>query len=237
MHDTFFDAGEPVTLRNLGRIDKKPIEAFLQNGAAGGAAGALGMLFSSIGETHMKSTLMRLYITLDVHIAAKAFAEDIGVEREVFLQCFGSAEQAVQHIHTRESVRRYLADMLDQCVAWRRVYSRGSAFMIEKAKAYINEQYTGEDISLERVAAAVNVSPAYFSHLFKKEVGVSLISYITALRMEKAKNLLSCSNMKISEVARQVGYSDYHYFSGMFKRHAGLTPSEFRAMRETGNTR
>ena len=74
----------------------------------------------------------------------------------------------------------------------------------------------------------VNVSPYYFSKLFKAETGMNFIDYLTQLRMDKAKDLLAHTNKSMKEICREVGYSDPNYFSRSFKKNVGLTPTEYK---------
>ncbi len=99
--------------------------------------------------------------------------------------------------------------------------------IIQKACDYI-EKNISQDISLEQLSASLNVSPFYLSKLFKEEKGANFISYVTALRMEKAKRLLLDDRLIIKEIASKVGYNDQNYFSKLFKQEFGLTPTEYR---------
>ncbi|MDE6816682.1 MAG: helix-turn-helix domain-containing protein [Lachnospiraceae bacterium] len=99
--------------------------------------------------------------------------------------------------------------------------------VIRTVLAIIDERYR-EDISLQSIAEEVYLSPSYLSYLFKKEVGVSLIKYITMLRLGKAKELLLAGNMKVSDIAVKVGYQNYSYFNIMFKNHVGVSPAQYR---------
>lgn len=101
--------------------------------------------------------------------------------------------------------------------------------IIRQAVDYIYQNYN-QNISLEKVADHVNKSKNYFSYLFKKEVGVSYIDYLNQVRIEKAKTLLLSTDKLTYEIAEHVGYSDYKYFSSMFKKYAGTSPSQFRKM-------
>ena len=94
-------------------------------------------------------------------------------------------------------------------------------------RAYVHRHY-GSDLSLERVAASVHLSPAYVSFLFKRETGVSLIKYIAGHRVERACALLRDTNLKITDIAARVGYDDPYYFSRLFKRVIGVPPSAYR---------
>ncbi|MGI6050213.1 MAG: response regulator [Acetivibrionales bacterium] len=99
--------------------------------------------------------------------------------------------------------------------------------VIVKAKEYIANNYN-KDISLDSVATYVDKSPYYFSKLFKDETGENFIDYLTNIRIEKAKEMLSNKELSIKEICINVGYSDPNYFSRTFKKCIGITPSEYR---------
>ena len=100
--------------------------------------------------------------------------------------------------------------------------------IIEKAKTYIQENYQNEEMSLQSVASNVNVSSNHFSAIFRKETGETFIDYLTKVRMDNAKDLLTCTSMKTSEIGFEVGYRDPHYFSYIFKKTQGMSPKEYR---------
>ena len=99
---------------------------------------------------------------------------------------------------------------------------------IEKAKSYINDHFQ-KDISLDEVSKEVNVSPYYFSKLFKEETGQNYIEYMTEIGINKAKELLSQGNeTSMKEICIACGYQDPNYFSRIFKKTVGFTPTEYR---------
>ena len=103
-----------------------------------------------------------------------------------------------------------------------------SLSMIDKAKSYINNQFQ-KDISLDEVSKEVNVSPYYFSKLFKEETGQNFIEYLTEVRIQKAKELLSQGNeTSMKEICLACGYQDPNYFSRIFKKTVGQTLTEYR---------
>ena len=100
--------------------------------------------------------------------------------------------------------------------------------IIEKAKSYIRDNYK-KDISLDEVSREVDISPYYFSKIFKEETGENFIEYLTRIRIEKAKELLMDANVSVKEAGIQSGYSDPNYFSRIFKKQMDMTPSEYKA--------
>lgn len=99
--------------------------------------------------------------------------------------------------------------------------------VVTKAKAYI-EEHIGGELSLDQTADAVGVNPYYLSKLFKDETGSNFIDFVNENRLEKAKNLLKKGEQSIKEVSFECGYSDQNYFSKIFRRKFGITPTEFR---------
>lgn len=102
-----------------------------------------------------------------------------------------------------------------------------SVSTVSRAKAYINRNYQ-KDISLDEVAREVDVSPYYFSRLFKEESGTTFIEYLTGVRMAKAKELLTETNMSMKEICLEIGYADPNYFSRAFKKNTGVSPTEYK---------
>lgn len=98
---------------------------------------------------------------------------------------------------------------------------------IDEVVRMIENEYK-TDLSLELLAERVYLSPCYLSHLFKKQKGISLNKFMTLHRMEKAKELLITTNRKIIDIGLDVGYSNFSYFSSLFKNHFGRTPSKYR---------
>lgn len=99
--------------------------------------------------------------------------------------------------------------------------------VVEQAKQYLKEHYES-DVSLDEVARQVNISPYYFSKLFKDEGGVNFIDYLTGIRIQKAKELLARQEYSMKEICVRCGYSDPNYFSRIFKKMENETPSEYR---------
>lgn len=90
------------------------------------------------------------------------------------------------------------------------------------------QQHLAEEMSLTALAEVFHLNPQYISQLFKNEIGVGFLAYLTNIRMEKAKKLLLATSLSIAEVAEQSGYGDYRVFTKVFKKTEGITPSQYR---------
>ena len=101
--------------------------------------------------------------------------------------------------------------------------------VIETAKKYILKNYN-EDLSLEKVAEVVYLNPNYLSEIFKYKTGESFVEYITRIRVQQAKKLLRDLEYKTYQVGQMVGYDDPSYFSKVFKKTVGISPSRYRDM-------
>ena len=100
--------------------------------------------------------------------------------------------------------------------------------VITRAKEYIKENQS-EDLSLGQVAKAVNTSTFYFCKIFKKVTGINFTDYLSRVRIEKSKNLLLNPNLRISEIAFEIGFQSLTHFNRVFKRITGQSPTEYRA--------
>ncbi|GIN39881.1 putative transcriptional regulatory protein YesN [Heyndrickxia oleronia] len=107
------------------------------------------------------------------------------------------------------------------------IESQNHAFNIDTVLEYLKEHYM-EPISLQEIAAKLFISDSYFSRMFKQYTGKKYIDYVTELRIKKAKELLAFTSLKTNEISRLVGYTDQRYFSQIFKKNTGLTPSEYK---------
>ena len=90
------------------------------------------------------------------------------------------------------------------------------------------QEHLAEEVSLSVLAEQFHLNPQYISQLFKNEIGVGFLTYLTNIRMEKAKKLLLSTSLSIAEVAEQSGYGDYRVFTKVFKKTEGSTPSQYR---------
>ena len=99
--------------------------------------------------------------------------------------------------------------------------------LVSKIKLYIKDNLSSE-LSLKKISTAVFFSPAHCEKLFKKETGKSIISYLLDERLESAKMLIREGSLSLTEVAEETGFSDYNYFSRIFKKRVGMSPISYK---------
>lgn len=123
--------------------------------------------------------------------------------------------------------------LLDICLKIRRLIRRErtdtAKLITQKAILYIDENYSNQELSVDVICGVLNVSAAYFSTIFKKETGMGFVNYLTKVRMEQALRLLNTTSEKAYTIAGQVGYAEPNYFSYVFKKEYGISPSKYRA--------
>jgi two-component system response regulator YesN len=103
-----------------------------------------------------------------------------------------------------------------------------STLLVQKAKKFVEDNYSEVDITINKVCEYLHISATYFSFIFKRETKTTFINYLTQVRMDAAKELLRVTSLKSFEIAEKVGYSEPNYFSYSFKKKFGLSPSEYR---------
>jgi two-component system response regulator YesN len=118
--------------------------------------------------------------------------------------------------------------MAEAAMQIRRSRNIGQRGTVSLAVKYIDETYRKETLSLSEVAERAGISASHLSLLFKGEMGIGFIQYVTKKRMEQAMLLLQDPLCKASEVAYEVGYGDYSHFNKAFKKYCGLSPLEYK---------
>lgn len=109
-----------------------------------------------------------------------------------------------------------------------RSYSDQNRGISHKVARYVRENYSDSGLSVNRISAEMNYSANYLGNAFKREYGESITDYLNQYRVEMAKKLMDETDMRVYEIAFAVGFNDQHYFSKIFRRIAGASPSEYR---------
>ena len=138
----------------------------------------------------------------------------------------------IQSMLNRENFSRWLyqtALKINNALSRERDYAARQ--VIEKAKQYIMDNYQDPGLSVEQICRYLHMSPAYFSTMFKKATGQTYIAYLTEVRLNKAVELLNMTDEKTYVIASQVGYQEQNYFSYVFKKRFGVSPTKFRGSR------
>ena len=130
-------------------------------------------------------------------------------------------------------VEAMLRGLTKQAVAEFEVVGQARSRGVLLAKQYIHSHYR-DVLSLNIIAEKVHLSPRYLSALFMEEEGLGLNRYIKKIRMNKARELLLDTNMKVSEICEKVGYTNLSYFCKSFQDEFGVTPDKFRSLPKEG---
>lgn len=205
------------------------VEEFLKNGTREEVVNFVDEYFLSIGEENYKSLMFRQYIVIDMFMSAVSFLEGMGLDTNSLSEEARNINEATIKAISVENIKYHLGRLFEEVLTLRDEISRRKyTNLVEEAKRYIDDNYQNDNISLNLVASHVNMSPSYFSTVFSQENGHTFTEYLTQIRINKAKELLMCTNMRTSEIGYEVGYRDSHYFSYIFKKIQGCTPRDYR---------
>lgn len=169
----------------------------------------------------VKFEMMELYFVLsrlvyELEEDNSSFKNFVGIKNDYYKI---STFQEIYHI--------FVEDIKSLCTRFGDERNRKAKNTLFAAIQYIKLNYM-RDITLEEVAKHVGFSPNYFSRLFKSEFNQSFIDYLTNVRVEAAKELVMEGDKNISDITWEVGYHDPNYFTKVFKKIVGLTPSEYK---------
>ena len=214
---------------DIGKLDRRIVMSFLRNGSLEEIGHFVEDFVENTGRGNFKSLIFRQYISVDLYITVVSFLESIGYSKEEISGSLGDIGDGQSSLDDTKETEKYINDILQNALEMRnKVSDSRYSSLINGARNYIFDHYSDEDISLNQVAASVNISPNHFSSVFKKETGETFIEFLTRVRMDKAKELLTATDMKASEIGYTIGYRDPHYFSYIFKKTQNITPRQYR---------
>jgi two-component system response regulator YesN len=134
----------------------------------------------------------------------------------------------LRELQTQTEMAQWLRNHIEKMIDWiKHVRQQTKHSAIEKALIYINDHF-GRDLTQQEVAVHVHMNAAYFSLLFKEQMGISYLKYLTKLRVEKAKALLE-GGVTTQEISEIVGYYHARHFTKVFKKQTGMTPGQYRS--------
>ena len=210
----------------LNSLELSPLYERLQYAPEGELDAILAEYTGSLPDSGGGIELAMGYLRIAAVIAARRIVEDAGAD----------PQQALDEELIAQALRAEDASGLDSVRALLRAALEcrdGSGqgvgdTPVGRARAYLSKCFANPNLMLQDVASEVGISQSHFSTVFAQETGITFTQYLTGLRIAKAKELLETSPLRSSEIAFQVGYNDAHYFSYLFKKHTGMTPSEYR---------
>ncbi|WP_046173641.1 response regulator [Domibacillus indicus] len=190
---------------------------------------------SYLKEGTIQSPFTIYYFLMDFTITISHYVKEIEMNNVHTMQKIGQLEMKTSWIRHYQEILAYMEEMLHLVLSTRDGLNSPFSSAVQTAVDYIDENYHDAQLSLQSVSDAVNVSSSYLSHLFSQETGKTFIEYVTAIRINKAKELLKSTHDKTYEIAHQVGYSDSHYFCRSFKKVTGLTTKQFKSQHHSLN--
>ncbi|MDD6033238.1 MAG: AraC family transcriptional regulator [Oscillospiraceae bacterium] len=214
--------GDPV-FQNL---DRK-LEQLLLNGESEQIENLLFNIVRYIKSSNMTIILVK-FVCFDIIHAVMRVTEEIGAEDRDFLSeipnvfAISAYETIDELVAVVEKLGRSIRNHLQKRTAHQ------PQELSDQMVSYLKSNYSSVDFSLQTMAEVFDMSPPNLSTYFKKKTGQTILNYLTALRIEKAKELLSGSNMSLHDIALEVGYYSFTSFMRRFKQYAGITPGEYR---------
>ena len=204
----------------------------IEEGNVSRASFYAGCFFDWMMETHVQNVM-------DVKLKVLEFvlrAERIGFESGGMIYRFNMRSEyleTIMNMTTYDQLREWFTNKIGTvCHNILTKKEENTVDIIKNAQDYIAANYS-KDIILDDVSKELQISPYYFSKLFKKRTGSNFIEYLTNVRIERAKELLRNTNKSMKEICLEVGYSDANYFSRTFKKNVGVTPSEYKEGKES----
>ena len=230
--DVTNDDSEYLQKVDVNALNPTLLQKFLSNGLLEETENFVQDYFYAIGQEPMESVVFRSYVILNVRFSVLSFLKELGCDTKT-LEPEDTEKILAESGRNMESTIAYAEKLVSQAIQLRdRNSGNKNRSILKTAVDFIDQHYMEEDMSLNKAANAANVSANHFSALFSQNMGQTFIEYLTALRMDKAKEYLRCTGMRSSEIAGEVGYKDAHYFSYLFKKTQGMTPSDYRKARE-----
>ena len=229
------DMGEPLSPQSIERkdllkLDKAAVEYYLRHGTKDEFDQFFDAYIRSLGETALRSKLIKNYIFVDMILATAKLIHELGGEIDHVVPEPSSIEAILSSVKTVEQLREQANKIISIGLAYRDSQPNNQHIhIIRRAKEYIELHYTNPELSLNEVAMQANLSHSHFSMVFSQETSQTFKEYLTELRINKAKELLRMTTLRSADIAYQVGYNDPHYFSSVFKKNTGLSPMEFRS--------
>ncbi|MGO3732592.1 MAG: helix-turn-helix domain-containing protein [Vagococcus sp.] len=190
-------------------------------------------IFNTINVNHFSSNGYKIYI-IEIITTLMKLLNTYRLENESLIyDALSGVQQELNNYSLEEIKKQLIAIAISMSEDVKSQTMDSTESIVKKAKLYIEDHYQDATLSVEDVSSVLYLSPTYFSTLFKKEAGISFVSYLNDTRLEIAAELLIKTTKKTYQIAEEVGYSEANYFSYVFKRKYHLPPTKYR--REFGS--
>jgi len=207
-------------------IDLEHVRKFLSSGTEKEIDDFMEQMLQNVGDEFASLPIFCRYMAMSVYFAAIKYLDSIGSSIETL---WSPEFRPDDGISTIDEAKCYVHQVIRQTIELRDLESiKQQRDILRQAIEFINRNFSDASISLDKVAKEVNISPNYLSAIFSQEVGQTLIEYLTYKRIDEAKRLLRQTDKLLFEIASDVGYKDSRYFSFVFKKITGCTPSDYR---------
>lgn len=217
-----------ISAVNPEQIDRTKMQEFLRTGDLDEVVYFVDEFFGKLDGGAMKSRIFRQYITMDAYFSIVDFLKGLGLQKDEI----EAPDQDSSILQDEKSAMDYIVRIMEKALVLReKKASSRYEDVVSEVIHYIEDNYAQEELSLNLLASHVNFSPNHLSMIFSQQTGQTLIRYLTDYRMNRAKELLRCSGKKSSVISMEVGYKDPHYFSYLFKKTQGMTPTQYRGGR------
>ena len=217
-----------ISAVNPEQIDRAKMQEFLRTGDLDEVIYFVDEFFDKLDGGAMKSRIFRQYITMDAYFSIVDFLKGLGLQKDEI----EAPDQDSSILQDEKSAMDYIVRIMEKALVLReKKASSRYEDVVSEVIHYIEDNYAQEELSLNLLASHVNFSPNHLSMIFSQQTGQTLIRYLTDYRMNRAKELLRCSSKKSSVISMEVGYKDPHYFSYLFKKTQGMTPTQYRGGR------
>ena len=217
-----------ISAVNPEQIDRTKMQEFLRTGDLDEVVYFVDEFFGKLDGGAMKSRIFRQYITMDAYFSIVDFLKGLGLQKDEI----EAPDQDSSILQDEKSAMDYIVRIMEKALVLReKKASSRYEDVVSEVIHYIEDNYAQEELSLNLLASHVNFSPNHLSMIFSQQTGQTLIRYLTDYRMNRAKELLRCSSKKSSVISMEVGYKDPHYFSYLFKKTQGMTPTQYRGGR------
>lgn len=217
-----------ISAVNPEQIDRAKMQEFLRTGDLDEVIYFVDEFFGKLDGGAMKSRIFRQYITMDAYFSIVDFLKGLGLQKDEI----EAPDQDSSILQDEKNSMDYIVRIMEKALVLReKKASSRYEDVVSEVIHYIEDNYAQEELSLNLLASHVNFSPNHLSMIFSQQTGQTLIRYLTDYRMNRAKELLRCSSKKSSVISMEVGYKDPHYFSYLFKKTQGMTPTQYRGGR------